>query len=239
MTPLSPYHHIYAKYGYDGDVQGTRPDLLPIYKKWPRITVEKLEEEIRHIQSSMFGNATDTANTTISTQNLISIPTKNPLNSSVATPEKPSQTIAATTTTAGETGGGGGGIEEGGEEEKQSLKESAIFRSVDRMKLIHLIITYGGPGGCGLDIYQLLKDQCLLAYGPLHDMVELRDLESFWLTLIAWPWDQPFDEIKNYFGEKIGLYFLWLGTYTTWLIPASIVGFFIWINVAVDSKYLF
>lgn len=29
---------------------------------------------------------------------------------------------------------------------------------------------------------------------------------------------------RKYFGEKIGLYFAWLGVYTQLLIPASIVG---------------
>lgn len=29
---------------------------------------------------------------------------------------------------------------------------------------------------------------------------------------------------RKYFGEKVGLYFAWLGAYTQMLIPASIVG---------------
>ena len=29
---------------------------------------------------------------------------------------------------------------------------------------------------------------------------------------------------RKYFGEKIGMYFAWLGLYTTMLVPASIVG---------------
>lgn len=29
---------------------------------------------------------------------------------------------------------------------------------------------------------------------------------------------------RKYFGEKVGLYFAWLGVYTQMLIPASIVG---------------
>lgn len=29
---------------------------------------------------------------------------------------------------------------------------------------------------------------------------------------------------RKYFGEKIGLYFAWLGAYTQMLIPASVVG---------------
>ncbi|XP_076350585.1 anoctamin-2-like isoform X1 [Tachypleus tridentatus] len=35
---------------------------------------------------------------------------------------------------------------------------------------------------------------------------------------------QPLDDIKEYFGVKIGLYFAWLGFYTCMLIPASAVG---------------
>lgn len=29
---------------------------------------------------------------------------------------------------------------------------------------------------------------------------------------------------RKYFGEKIGLYFAWLGLYTSFLIPSSIIG---------------
>ncbi|XP_058123462.1 anoctamin-1-like [Anopheles ziemanni] len=37
---------------------------------------------------------------------------------------------------------------------------------------------------------------------------------------------QPLDDIKEYFGVKIALYFTWLGFYTTMLLPAALVGFF-------------
>lgn len=35
---------------------------------------------------------------------------------------------------------------------------------------------------------------------------------------------QPIDEIRNYFGEKLAIYFAWIGFYIKWLIPASIIG---------------
>uniref|UniRef100_A0A452TPL3 Anoctamin n=1 Tax=Ursus maritimus TaxID=29073 RepID=A0A452TPL3_URSMA len=35
---------------------------------------------------------------------------------------------------------------------------------------------------------------------------------------------QPIDLIRKYFGEKIGLYFAWLGSYTSFLIPSSVIG---------------
>ena len=35
---------------------------------------------------------------------------------------------------------------------------------------------------------------------------------------------QPLWLIKRYFGDKIGLYFAWLGFYTGFLIPAALFG---------------
>jgi hypothetical protein len=67
-------------------------------------------------------------------------------------------------------------------------------------------------------------------------MVELRALQTNWLTFFDWPWNQPTDQIKDYFGEKIGLYFKWLGMYTTWLVAAAVLGFGFWINVATDGE---
>lgn len=34
---------------------------------------------------------------------------------------------------------------------------------------------------------------------------------------------------RKYFGEKIGLYFAWLGVYTQMLIPASVVGIIVFL----------
>mmetsp|Transcript_21081 Transcript_21081/g.21777 ORF Transcript_21081/g.21777 Transcript_21081/m.21777 type:complete len:758 (+) Transcript_21081:44-2317(+) len=111
------------------------------------------------------------------------------------------------------------------------------FRGVDRLKLIFSILSARkSEGGCHLDIYRLMKDNCLLGFYPLHDHVELTKLQKNWLQMFQWPWNQPIDEIKDYFGEKIGLYFVWLGHYTSWLFIAAIIGFFCWINVAAEDN---
>ncbi|KAL5010330.1 hypothetical protein ScPMuIL_012635 [Solemya velum] len=40
---------------------------------------------------------------------------------------------------------------------------------------------------------------------------------------------QPHNHIRNYYGEKIGMYFTWLGFYTQMLVPISITGLIIFI----------
>uniref|UniRef100_A0A6Q2YED0 Anoctamin n=1 Tax=Esox lucius TaxID=8010 RepID=A0A6Q2YED0_ESOLU len=52
-------------------------------------------------------------------------------------------------------------------------------------------------------------------------------LHDEWARYGAFYKYQPVDLIRKYFGEKIGLYFAWLGLYTQLLIPASIVGVFV------------
>lgn len=119
----------------------------------------------------------------------------------------------------------------------QRYENGTVFRGVDRLKLIYGIIAAKKyEGGCNLDIYKLLQQKCMIGFFPLHDHVELRTLEEKWLQFFQFPWNQPVDDIKNYMGEKIGLYFLWLGHYTSWLIVAAVVGFFAWINVATEGN---
>ena len=40
---------------------------------------------------------------------------------------------------------------------------------------------------------------------------------------------QPLWLVRKYFGDKVGLYFAWLGFYTGMLVPAAIVGVFVFI----------
>ena len=35
---------------------------------------------------------------------------------------------------------------------------------------------------------------------------------------------QPLEEIRNYFGDDVGLYYSWLGAYTTALLVSSMLG---------------
>uniref|UniRef100_G3PN04 Anoctamin n=1 Tax=Gasterosteus aculeatus aculeatus TaxID=481459 RepID=G3PN04_GASAC len=78
------------------------------------------------------------------------------------------------------------------------------------------------------------KQHLLLANGvytsayPLHDVSITIPLPCLlyeeWASYSVFYKYQPIGLIRKYFGEKVGLYFAWLGVYTQMLIPAAIVG---------------
>ncbi|XP_075529996.1 anoctamin-6-like [Dermacentor variabilis] len=87
-------------------------------------------------------------------------------------------------------------------------------------------------------IHKLLNDDVYLQAYPLHDgpigtgtfdplkevPTERRLLYSEWAHPAAWYKQQPLGLIRRYFGEKTGLYFAWLGFYTTMLFLPAAVG---------------
>ncbi|XP_017778600.1 PREDICTED: anoctamin-1 isoform X2 [Nicrophorus vespilloides] len=79
-------------------------------------------------------------------------------------------------------------------------------------------------------IKKLLAENIYKAAYPLHDgdlknvnCIRRRLLDE-WASVSKGIKYQPIDDIKDYFGVKIALYFTWLGFYTHMLIPASIFG---------------
>ncbi|KAF6734610.1 Anoctamin-9 [Oryzias melastigma] len=57
----------------------------------------------------------------------------------------------------------------------------------------------------------------------LHEENGQRELKA-WARWRAAFNNQPFQKIQKYFGEKVALYYLWLGWYTTFLVPAAVLG---------------
>ncbi len=60
---------------------------------------------------------------------------------------------------------------------------------------------------------------------PLHEMPVRDRLKNNWVRYsLSGAWQQPLDEVRDYFGEEIALYFTWLGHYVKWLVGPSILG---------------
>lgn len=117
--------------------------------------------------------------------------------------------------------------------------DGTIFRNIDRIKLMTIMLeTPRNANGCGISLRKMTfgKRSVCLAQFPLHSFQQLTELKRDWLLLLAWPMSQPFDKIRDYFGEKIGLYFLWLGTYTSWLISASVIGTITYLDVTFEAS---
>ena len=111
------------------------------------------------------------------------------------------------------------------------------FRSVDRLKLTASVIDAKlHHGGCHIDTHMHLARGAILGFYPLHSNHEKRALQARWTVRWSLPNQQPFGSIKDYFGEKVALYFAWLGHYTTWLIFAALAGLVASVNMWADGN---
>ncbi|XP_069918223.1 anoctamin-1 isoform X3 [Oryctolagus cuniculus] len=128
--------------------------------------------------------------------------------------------------------------------EKQHLfdlsDKDSFFDSKTRSTIVYEILkrTTCTKAKYSMGITSLLANGVYSAAYPLHDgdyegdSVEFNDrklLYEEWASYGVFYKYQPIDLVRKYFGEKIGLYFAWLGVYTQMLIPASVVGIIVFL----------
>ncbi|NWI74028.1 ANO2 protein, partial [Dryoscopus gambensis] len=110
---------------------------------------------------------------------------------------------------------------------------------LDALLLSHVALCCQGEKVVkSLCISTLIANNVYDAAYPLHDgeyegqnddMNERKLLYQEWARYGVFYKFQPIDLIRKYFGEKIGLYFAWLGLYTEFLIPSSVVGIIVFL----------
>ena len=114
--------------------------------------------------------------------------------------------------------------------------EPSIFSSVDRIRLVTSII------GRHINTESLRTSGMMLDYFPLHDYTVLNDLRKNWVfkkSIHPFPGghSQPIGAVREYFGEKIGLYFAWLEHYAHALrTPAAAGILFFIMSTSVTDK---
>ncbi|MBN3279928.1 ANO5 protein, partial [Polyodon spathula] len=118
--------------------------------------------------------------------------------------------------------------------------KDAIFTPSTRNRIVYYILSrcpYATEEGKKkLGINQLLSNGSYTAAFPLHDCqywkkakVQNYKSERFtlyrsWARFMCFYKEQPLNLIRKYYGEKIGIYFAWLGFYTEMLFYAAVVG---------------
>ncbi|XP_066481277.1 anoctamin-1 isoform X5 [Tiliqua scincoides] len=128
--------------------------------------------------------------------------------------------------------------------EKQHLFDlsdrESFFDSKTRSTIVYEVLkrTTCTKAKYSMGITSLLANGVYSAAYPLHDgdydgeHVEPNDRKLLcdeWASYGVFYKYQPIDLVRKYFGEKIGLYFAWLGVYTQMLIPASVVGIIVFL----------
>ncbi|XP_032973360.1 anoctamin-2 isoform X2 [Rhinolophus ferrumequinum] len=113
--------------------------------------------------------------------------------------------------------------------------KDTFFDNATRSRIVHEILkrTACSRANNTMGINSLIANNIYEAAYPLHDgeydspgddMNDRKLLYQEWACYGVFYKFQPIDLIRKYFGEKIGLYFAWLGLYTSFLIPSSIIG---------------
>ncbi|XP_072017851.1 anoctamin-4-like isoform X2 [Amphiura filiformis] len=134
--------------------------------------------------------------------------------------------------------------------------EETFFTHAERSRVVHEILEvcrYDPDNKTKFGIEHMIANKCYAASYPLHEgphksehsllthgpLNDRHLLYEEWARPGRWYKKQPLDAIRRYYGEKIGLYFAWLGFYTEALTWAALVGFIVFLygcfTVAFDA----
>ncbi|CAA9996507.1 unnamed protein product [Nesidiocoris tenuis] len=121
-----------------------------------------------------------------------------------------------------------------------SENRDSFFTDTQRSRILWEILStaiFGKKKKGEIGIGRLVDEGVFLSAFPLHTgpykskkfnrnatMNPREVLYQYWARWGCWYKYQPLDHIREYFGEKIAIYFAWLGFYTAWLLPAAMVG---------------
>ncbi|XP_072615333.1 anoctamin-9 isoform X6 [Vulpes vulpes] len=95
-----------------------------------------------------------------------------------------------------------------------------------RIRIVNFVLNNTTAAGDTLD--DLVKSGVFETRFVLHKgQDDLRKEWAQWRRVLR---PQPIDNIRDYFGEKVALYFAWLGWYTYMLVPAAAVGLLVFLS---------
>jgi len=102
-------------------------------------------------------------------------------------------------------------------------ESDAIFKTTDKINLIHHMVTSKDKDCAGIPIGDLILRGDLQAYFPLHESPVIAELKSSWMSWLLMPEDFS-NRFHDYFGDRVAFYFLFMSYYWKWLVPVAAVG---------------
>eukprot|EP01032_Pedospumella_encystans_P010538 gene10538-12308_t len=103
--------------------------------------------------------------------------------------------------------------------------EASPFNKQIRLKLIYYILRAPhNQGGCGLEVTRMIFKKTLLSIFPLHERGVCDQIVHEVARINVAPWQLPLEDIRQYFGEKIALYNVFIGHYSHWLLIPGLIG---------------
>ncbi|XP_069544681.1 anoctamin-9-like isoform X2 [Brachyistius frenatus] len=97
-----------------------------------------------------------------------------------------------------------------------------------RIRIVHFILhqTFINTGE---NLKELLMKDVFETMFCLHERKKQKQLTKKWARWSGLFTGQPVNHVKCYFGEKVALYYLWLGWYTKLLVPAAALGLIVFL----------
>ena len=115
--------------------------------------------------------------------------------------------------------------------------DGSLFSELDRQRLVFSLMTSRAErDGAELDLTLLYRNGIIYKFFPLHKLADQKWLWDHWAKK---PFSaQPIDQIRDYFGEKVGFYFGFLGYSIKWMLPISVIGLAVFIVQQIRSPAL-
>ncbi|XP_070622234.1 anoctamin-9 [Erythrolamprus reginae] len=112
--------------------------------------------------------------------------------------------------------------------EQIDYQQSAITSK--RIRIVSFLLHNTEISNTKEKLHDLIKKKVFETAFPLHERGKLgRFLKMNWARWKQMLCRQPLEKIRIYFGEKIALYYAWLGWYTCVLLIAAVPGFILFI----------
>lgn len=117
--------------------------------------------------------------------------------------------------------------------------EDAIFSTRDKITIVNHIISSKDRDCAGINVGELLHTRDLSGYFPLHEDSLLKELCSEYRPWL-WMGSGHAMAVRDYFGEKVTLYFLFMSYYWKALLIPAVCGLLIqpvsWYTETPDNK---